>query len=155
MTYQQRRVPCARIKASSAAVGSLFGAHIRAAHPDLLRDSNFLLPPSGSNSFDAERVRVSFCMSRFGERQNPCWRPLDGRRSYRLVVDEIGQETCPPHSEAIATSVAFTHPSDTGTVPCRLPRTPYLGSLHDCWWEGLLSPVIGEHSARRAAFSER
>jgi single-strand DNA-binding protein len=64
--------------------GSLFGAHIRAIHPDLLRDSNFLLPRSGSNSFDSEGVRVSSCMSRFGDPQNPRWRPLmDGVLSTR------------------------------------------------------------------------
>jgi hypothetical protein len=42
-------------------------------HPYLLRDSNFLLPRSGSNSFDAEGVRVSFYMSRFGQPRNPRW----------------------------------------------------------------------------------
>ena len=60
-------------------------------HPYLLRDSNFLLPRIGSNSFDAEGVRVSFYMSRFGEPQNPRWGALDGQRCYGLVIDEIGQ----------------------------------------------------------------
>ena len=50
-------------------------------HPYLLQDSNFLLPRIGSYSFDAEGVRVSFYMSRFGEPQNPRWRPLDGQRA--------------------------------------------------------------------------
>jgi hypothetical protein len=32
---------------------------------------------------------------------------------------------------------------------CLFPRTP--GSLHDCWWEGLFSPVIGFRSGRCAS----
>jgi len=100
-------------------------------HPYLLRDSNFLLPRSGFNSFDTEGVRVSFCMSRFGEPRNPRWRPLDGQCCHRLVIDDIGQQyTCPLRSGAIAKKVVFTHPSDSGTLPCPLPRTPFLGSLH-------------------------
>jgi hypothetical protein len=70
---------------------AFFGACIRTTHPYLLRDSNFLLPRSGFTSFDAEGVRVSFYMSRFGELQNPRWRPLDGQRCYGLVTDKIGQ----------------------------------------------------------------
>ena len=27
--------------------------------------------------------------------------------------------------------------SHPGAMSARLLRTPYLGSLHDCWWEGL------------------
>jgi hypothetical protein len=50
-----------------------------------------LLPRIGSKSFDAEEVRVSFYMSRFGEPQNQRWGLLDGQRSYGLVIDEIGQ----------------------------------------------------------------
>jgi len=111
-------------------------------YPYLLRDSNFLLPRSGFNSFDTKRVRVSFCMSRFGEPRNPRWRPLDGQRYYRLVIDEIGQKTCRLRSGALATKVVFTHPGDSGTLPCRLPRTAYLGSLNSYWWEGLFWPTI-------------
>ena len=34
---------------------------------------------------------------------------------------------------------AVTRSSDAGGLPRRLPRTPFPGSLHDCWWEGRFS----------------
>jgi len=45
----------------------------------------------------------------------------------------------PSFGDAVARS------SDPDAPPCRLPRTPFPGSLHDCWWEGLFPTVIGQY----------